>query len=271
MGVSGFWAGRWIVLFAFLAVAGYAAPQTSRVDPDIVGVWQTNIPGNPSPLVLRIEAGGKCAIEDDAGTCQAQGGVLLFRSASSGQNRYSYKLQDGRLTLTGGDLVEPMVFRRAPGTSGAAAAAPKGPFEAAREKAQADRTAPAAGQPTAPQAETPKPAPPAAGSAGGARYQHEPWGLSFSPPSGWRVVDRQVALLLGSDTEPGLMLVRFERQTNAQVLLQNYSEGLQEEGMRLMPAARARKFPPANTAPWRVSWPGSGRTAHGCAPASWPC
>lgn len=129
---------RLILLFTCLAVTGHASPQTARMDPDIVGVWQASIPGSPYPLVLKIDAGGKCAIEGDTGTCQAQGGVLVFRSASSGQNRYSYKLQAGKLTLTGGDLTEPLVFRRSPGSPGASTAAPKGPFEAARGHRRAE-------------------------------------------------------------------------------------------------------------------------------------
>lgn len=51
-----------------------------------------------------------------------------------------------------------------------------------------------------------------------------------------------MALLLGSNTEPGLMLVRFERQTTAQALLQGYAEGMEEEGVRLTPAVRAEEF-----------------------------
>ncbi|HUU14600.1 MAG TPA: hypothetical protein VM182_12985, partial [Terriglobia bacterium] len=81
-----------------------------------------------------------------------------------------------------------------------------------------------------------------ASSAGGRRYNHEPWGVSFVVPQAWKVVDRKQVLLLASDTEPGLMIVRFMRRTNIQSMAEGYQEGLQEEGLQLMPTAQLQEF-----------------------------
>lgn len=87
-----------------------------------------------------------------------------------------------------------------------------------------------------------EPARPAFGSGGGPRYTQNGWGVSFAPPPGWKVAERQGALLLGSDTEAGLIVVRFVRGTNLQTLAADYQEGLEEEGLRLMPASQPENF-----------------------------
>jgi hypothetical protein len=79
-------------------------------------------------------------------------------------------------------------------------------------------------------------------SARGNRYNHEKWGVSFVVPQAWKVVDRKQALLLASDTEAGLMIVRFMRRTNLQSMAEGYQEGLQEEGLQLMPTAQLQEF-----------------------------
>jgi hypothetical protein len=77
---------------------------------------------------------------------------------------------------------------------------------------------------------------------GGNRYHHDPWGVSFVVPPAWKVGDRMQALLLGSDTEPGLMIIRFMRRTNIQTMAEGYQEGLQEEGLQLMPTTQLQDF-----------------------------
>lgn len=76
----------------------------------------------------------------------------------------------------------------------------------------------------------------------GNRYNHEKWGISFVNPPNWKAGERAGALLLGSDTEAGLMVVRFLRRTNLQSLAEGYQEGLEEEGMQLMPATQLQNF-----------------------------
>ena len=86
------------------------------------------------------------------------------------------------------------------------------------------------------------PGAPPASSAGGRRYNHQPWGVSFVVPQAWKVADRKQVLLLASDTEPGLMIIRFMRRTNIQSMAEGYQEGLQEEGLQLMPTAQLQEF-----------------------------
>lgn len=77
---------------------------------------------------------------------------------------------------------------------------------------------------------------------GGSHYTHTRWGLSLAVPPRWKVGERSQALLLASDTEPGLMIVRFMRRTTVQTLAAGYGEGLQEEGLQLTPTRRLESF-----------------------------
>ncbi len=80
-------------------------------------------------------------------------------------------------------------------------------------------------------------------SGGGSRRNYEPWGLSFAVPPGWKVGERQGFLLMGSDTEAGLIIIRLARRTTLEQLVQEYGEGMQEEGLQLMPTMQAQEFP----------------------------
>jgi hypothetical protein len=80
-------------------------------------------------------------------------------------------------------------------------------------------------------------------SGGGSRQNYEPWGLSFVVPPGWKVGERQGFLLMGSDTEAGLIIVRLARRATLEQLVQEYGEGMQEEGLQLMPTMQAQEFP----------------------------
>jgi hypothetical protein len=87
----------------------------------------------------------------------------------------------------------------------------------------------------------PPPAPaPAAGTAG--RYTHPFWGLSFSVPGAWKANERDGLVLPGSDTEAGLILIRFVRSTNKQMMLMEYTKGVSEDGVTLTPATRAEDY-----------------------------
>ena len=77
----------------------------------------------------------------------------------------------------------------------------------------------------------------------GPRYRNEKLGLSFVSPPGWKVGERQGLLLMGSDTEAGLIIIRLARRTGLQQLVQDYGEGMQEEGLQLMPTVQAQEFP----------------------------
>jgi hypothetical protein len=80
------------------------------------------------------------------------------------------------------------------------------------------------------------------GAAQGRRFNYEKWGLGFLIPGDWKVGERGGALLLGSDTEAGLMIIRVLRRTNLQTLAEGYQEGMQEEGLQLTPTTRLENF-----------------------------
>jgi hypothetical protein len=48
---------------------------------------------------------------------------------------------------------------------------------------------------------------------------------------------------MGSDTEAGLIIIRLTRRTTLEQLVQEYGEGMQEEGLQLMPTMQAQEFP----------------------------
>ncbi|MGA2329803.1 MAG: hypothetical protein ABSH05_26430 [Bryobacteraceae bacterium] len=66
--------------------------------------------------------------------------------------------------------------------------------------------------------------------------------MGFDVPPSWKVTDRTSLLLMGSDAEPGLIVIRLVRGTNKTALLSDYGEGLTEEGLRLMPSSPASEF-----------------------------
>jgi hypothetical protein len=263
---------------------------------------------------LVLNADGTADYEGVTGSWRVQGAKLLL--TEEGETvRYDFRLQGSQLTLSGGDLMAPLVLTRlggapaparAPTVPGAAAASNRAP---AQPSAAAQPAAPAglreselaelveggvatrrlidlveergiAFSPTpatlsrlkakgaadellaalrraggAPAARAAGPAPaqraaarPAAPSSSmrGPRYTQERWGLSFAVPTNWKVGERSQALLLGSDTEPGLMIVRFMRGTTVQALAQGYDEGMQEEGLQLMPTTQLQNFSAGN-------------------------
>jgi hypothetical protein len=83
----------------------------------------------------------------------------------------------------------------------------------------------------------------ASASSRGPRFNHDKWGISFVTPADWKVGERQGLLLMGSDTEAGLIIIRLARKATLEQLIQDYGEGMQEEGLHLMPTMQAQNFP----------------------------
>src|SRR5574340_591862 len=73
-------------------------------------------------------------------------------------------------------------------------------------------------------------------------FTHDEWGVGFEVPPSWKVANREGVLLMGSDSEAGMVIIRLVRGTNEAALLQDYGEGLTEEGLRLTPSSRAQQF-----------------------------
>ncbi|MBX9599559.1 MAG: hypothetical protein K2X35_01095 [Bryobacteraceae bacterium] len=174
---------RWLVLLLpCLAPAQFPA--------GLLGEWRAQVSG--VTMTLRFEPGGRCSVDNDRGVCKLQDGWLTFRSDDGELERYAYDLAPGRLTLSGGDLDEPITFL------------------------------PAQASPQTPHAR---------------RFHQPKWGLSFAPPPNWNAAERDGLLLLGSPTEPGLIVIRFQRRTGEPQLRAGYAAGLEEAGMKLVAAA----------------------------------
>jgi hypothetical protein len=199
-------------VFAAILFPAMLCAQT-RVEPKLVGEWEARVANSPLKVVLQVESSGRCSLDDESGSCQAQGGILIYRSSAGEQSRYAYRFQGDQLIVTGGDIIEPLTFRRlgTPGTG--------------------ERSEPDARPPLTPADR---------GRAPG--YMHEGLGVGFDVPPTWKVTDRNSVLLMGSDAEAGLIVIRLVRGTSTAALLSDYEEGLTEEGLRLMPSSPALEF-----------------------------
>jgi hypothetical protein len=67
-------------------------------------------------------------------------------------------------------------------------------------------------------------------------------GLDFALPAGGKANEREGLVLLGSDTEPGVIIVRFMPSTTRDLLQAGYQQGLHESGVSLMPAKPIELF-----------------------------
>ncbi len=320
------------LVLLFLAFESWAFAQQSS---NLVGTWVGKVQGYGVEMKLTLNADGSADYEGVMGKWRVQANKLLLTQEGETVG-YNFALQGSQLTLSGGDLMAPMVMTRAGGAGkmgralAPAVTAPP-PEESEEEAAIPLRQPPAQGQaaPAAPRPATGKRAlseldvanllegsvpsgritelveergiafplnpatvsrlkakgatnaligalqqaedrgggglasaspsqssaqrpsagsrsPAAAGPAAparGSRYRHDNWGISFVTPPGWKVGERQGLLLMGSDTEAGLIIIRLARRTTLQQLVQDYGEGMQEEGLQLMPTVQAQEFP----------------------------
>jgi hypothetical protein len=301
--------------FLLLVATGWALGQQASA---LVGTWSGKVQGFEVEMKLVLNADGSADYEGSPGTWRKQGNRLLL-SQEGETTAYEFRLQGSQLTLSGGDLMAPLVLARA----GSAPRAARGAAPSVQEPAESTE-APA--PPTQESAESGEPAPPApaarpaggkralaesevvelleagvpprrlvdlveergvsftltpavatrlkakgateqllaamrsaggaqrpttaraagargpSGAAQGRRFNYEKWGLSFLIPGDWKVGERGGALLLGSDTEAGLMIIRFLRRTNLQTLAEGCQEGMQEEGLQLTPTTQPENF-----------------------------
>jgi hypothetical protein len=201
-------------LFRIFVVLMMAWPAPAGVKANLVGDW-----ASANKTTLKVEANGHCALDQQAGTCSTVLGALFFQRTGGVVVTYGWKVKGNELTVSGGDLPQPMVFQRVePGQAAASVSAAAAPAPVAAAPA-ASTTGPSAG-----------------------RFSHPYWGVDFAIPPAWKAAEREGLVLLGSDTEAGLMIVRFVQSTNRQTLLQEYSQGFQEEGVKLTPSTRAEDF-----------------------------
>jgi hypothetical protein len=155
---------------------------------------------------LRIEANGKCSVGPEVGKCQTLLKALFYQPPNGQVVTYGWSVKGDELTISGSGVNQ--VFKR--------------------------------GEPEP--APAPTPAPAAANTPSAGRWSHPYWGLDFAIPAGWKAAERDGIVLLGSDTEAGLIIVRFMPKTDRQMLLAGYREGIQESGVNLLPTKQAEEF-----------------------------
>lgn len=194
-----------------------AAALAAAVEPGVAGEWIAHLGDAAVPLELRAD--GSCIVAGSEGSCTASGGVLVFKVAG-GETRYRYKRSAGTLTVSGGDLPQALQFERV-GAQSSADTAPAIERPAKREGAD---TAPVA----------------AAGP--GTHFDKEAWGAAFEVPAGWKAGERNGVVLLGSEAEAGLIIVRFLSQASEASLKSDYAKGLNEEGVHAAPSGPVAPF-----------------------------
>lgn len=181
-----------------------AAAAFAGVDAKLVGVWTGN------GTTIKIEANGRCSVGPEVGKCQTLLKALFYQPPNGQVVSYGWSVKGDELTISGNGVNQ--VFQRG-------------------------SDAP----PPAPMTNT-APAPPPAPGATAGQWSHPTWGLDFALPAGWKAGERDGLVLLGSDTEAGLILVRFLPKTDRQMLAAGYREGLQESGVSLMPTRAIEDF-----------------------------
>jgi hypothetical protein len=85
-------------------------------------------------------------------------------------------------------------------------------------------------------------APVSAPTGRGTFFSKESWGASLTVPGGWRGAEKDGMLVMGGESEAGLIVVRFAPKINREAMLAEYARGLHEGGMNLMPAAPAQDY-----------------------------
>ncbi len=76
----------------------------------------------------------------------------------------------------------------------------------------------------------------------GVPWRKDAWGLELRVPTGWRSGEQNGVLLMGGDSEAGLIVVRYLPKTTQAELVSGYQGGVNEEGVRLSPSGEAQEF-----------------------------
>ncbi|MCB9655021.1 MAG: hypothetical protein H6729_12915 [Deltaproteobacteria bacterium] len=78
----------------------------------LVGRWMTETPNGAVHLVLSDD--GHFSLAETKGTWRVESATIRFEKSPTESILYAFELAAGRLTLSGGDLDEPVVFTRTP-------------------------------------------------------------------------------------------------------------------------------------------------------------
>ncbi|MBI1946662.1 MAG: hypothetical protein HYS27_13270 [Deltaproteobacteria bacterium] len=193
----------------------------AAVDPALVGQWS-----GPGGIGLTVQKGGACRFDVDAGSCRTEHGTLFF-TVDGETEQVRYSIVAGALTIVdvdGSSLVLHRVGSAPPAAATGVVGAP----------------APAPAPPTA---APPKPvaaAPKAVGK--GTPFTQKGWGASFTIPGGWKAGEKDGLVLAGSDTEAGLIVVRFYPAATRADLEQGFQQGFHDNGMNAQPSTALSPF-----------------------------
>jgi hypothetical protein len=94
------------------------------------------------------------------------------------------------------------------------------------------------------QTEAAAPTTPQTPSAAGSATRHPEMGIAFTTPAGWIVQKKDDAILLGSTTHKGFILIRRHEYKNIEQMASEARQGIIDEtaGMRLMPSSQFQAF-----------------------------
>ncbi|MBI4164407.1 MAG: hypothetical protein HY508_01590, partial [Acidobacteria bacterium] len=97
------------LLMLFLTFSSWASAMQSS---NLVGTWVGKVQGYDVEMRFELNPDGSANFEGVAGSWHAQGNRLML--TQEGETvAYNYTLQGSKLTLSGGDLMAPMVMNRA--------------------------------------------------------------------------------------------------------------------------------------------------------------
>ena len=102
------------VVSAFPLVFLWAVPALAQLAPNLTGTWKAKEGGVTVTLALNADGTGTL---DNAKIKYAVRGRTLSIDDSGTVNNYSFELAGNKLTVSGGDLKQPMVFEREGGTA----------------------------------------------------------------------------------------------------------------------------------------------------------
>ncbi|MBM3568009.1 MAG: hypothetical protein FJX46_04550 [Alphaproteobacteria bacterium] len=101
------------VLLALTILGGQAWAQTAPVlDRAVIGAWLARDAASGVELTLWIDEQGRCGLDHQLGRCETRLDELTMRGDGGHPATYRYAVDGARMTVSGGDLAEPLAFNR---------------------------------------------------------------------------------------------------------------------------------------------------------------
>ena len=111
----------WVVMVFLTFVSWASAMQSSN----LVGTWVGKVQGYDVQTHLLLNADGSAEFEGVMGSWRVQGNRLILTEEGGGAVAYNFTLQGTTLTISGGDLMAPMVMTRLGGGGSAPVPGPQ--------------------------------------------------------------------------------------------------------------------------------------------------